>query len=170
MTIFAYLIKRGFMAKTIILVRHAKALDRAIAVVKKIKEAQRPLTEEGIEEFRKQVKKNKKTFRDVELFITSPYLRATQTLDILLEELELEEALIESNSLIEPEKNPTEFLDWLAKRGEDCVVAVSHEPFLTNCLKALFKKETDFIKLKKGAIVVVKVQKDIKKYRLVNIF
>ncbi|AGH95960.1 SixA phosphatase family protein [Pseudobdellovibrio exovorus] len=158
------------MTKTLIFVRHAKALDRAVALIKKIKEAQRPLTEEGIEEFRKQVKKNKKVFKEVELFITSPYLRAAQTLDILLEGLELKEAFIESNSLIEPDKNPIEFLKWLQDRGEECVVAVSHEPFLSNCLKSIFKKETDFIKIKKGAIVVIKYQKDQKKYQLVNIF
>lgn len=158
------------MTKTLIFVRHAKALDRALALIKKIKEAQRPLTEEGIEEFRKQVKKNKKVFKEVELYLTSPYLRATQTLDILLEELELKEAIIESSPLIEPEKNPADFLKWLQGRGEECIVAVSHEPFLSHCLKAIFKKETDFIKIKKGSIVVIKYQKEQKKYQLVNIY
>lgn len=142
--------------KTLILVRHAKAMDRDKAHNKGISEPQRPLTEKGIKEFHRHCDRHWEMFAEADLFVTSPFLRATETLDLLLEELQDPAVKIETSSLIEPEANPEFFMRWLKKRKEETVVAVSHEPFLSNFLKyALQQPELPYIKIKKGAFIVL---------------
>lgn len=147
--------------KTLILVRHAKAMDRDKARNKGISEPERPLTEKGIKEFRRHCDRHWEMFTDVNLFVTSPFTRASETLDLLLEELQDalpdQSAKIETTSLIEPEENAELFLRWLKKRKEETVVAVSHEPFLSNFLQHVLQQpEMPYLKLKKGAIVVLR--------------
>lgn len=142
--------------KTLILVRHAKAMDRDKASAKGIQEPQRPLTDKGIKEFRRHCDRHWEMFAEAELFVTSPFTRAAETLELLLEELQDPAAKIETSSLIEPEENPEIFLRWVKKKKEETVVAVSHEPFLSNFLKHVLQQpELPYIKIKKGAFIVL---------------
>jgi phosphohistidine phosphatase SixA len=71
----------------LILVRHAKAMDRVKALLREIDDENRPLTKKGKLKFQAHVQAVREEFAGVELFVTSEYLRALQTLEVLLEVL-----------------------------------------------------------------------------------
>lgn len=154
----------------IIFVRHAKALDRAKAEKLKVADKDRPLTQKGIAEFQKHVLKYKKTFKDTELFVTSPYLRATETLDVLLETMNIQEAPIKIINKIRPE-DTFEFLKkWLINRKEKKIVVVSHEPFISYFLQNVVESQKttkkDVVKIKKGAIISIEYELNKSRFKL----
>lgn len=139
----------------VILVRHAKALDRLKAQIRGVKDSDRPLTKNGISKFQAQVKKNKKLFQKVDLFVTSPYLRAVQTLDIILDELKINEADILIFKKITPNDKVGFLKNWLKTRHEKKIVIVSHEPFMSAVLANCFGGDNGIMKIKKGDILVL---------------
>lgn len=139
----------------VILVRHAKALDRIKALIHGVKDPDRPLTKKGIFKFQTHVKKNKRLFEKVDLFVTSPYLRAVQTLDIILDELKINEADILIFKKITPDDQIQYLNQWLKKRTEKKIVITSHEPFMSNFMrKYCYDMPPDF-KIKKGDILIL---------------
>jgi phosphohistidine phosphatase len=70
--------------KSLYLVRHAIAADPSPAYAT---DAIRPLTEEGIERWRQQVRGLRTLDVEVEMILTSPYARCRQTAEILAEGL-----------------------------------------------------------------------------------
>jgi phosphohistidine phosphatase SixA len=76
----------------LILVRHAKAMDRVKALLREIDDENRPLTKKGKLKFQAHVQAVREEFAGVELFVTSEYLRALQTLEVLLEVLSADPA------------------------------------------------------------------------------
>lgn len=157
----------------IILLRHAKALDRIKAQNQDIADKDRPLTEKGIREFKKQVINNKKTFKNTDLFVTSPYLRALETLDVLLSTLKIESAPIKIISKIRPEDTFIYLKNWLMKRKEKKIVVVSHEPFLSYFLQNIVgsekSKQQKPIKIKKGAIINVEFDSVHRQFKLISL-
>lgn len=160
--------------KTVILVRHAKAMDRDKAKAQGIGEAARPLTEKGRTEFQKHVRRTRELFDGADLFVTSPYLRAADTLNLLLEGLELPQtgrgrARTVTSPLLEPEEDPARFLQWLQKRPEKCIVAVSHEPFLSDFTEEALRSAIPFLKIRKGAVIVMQWRGPEKGFRLLQL-
>lgn len=153
-----------------IFVRHAVALDREKAEASGISDARRPLTARGVRSFQKQVLKHKKIFRNVDLWVTSPYLRAKETLDVILDVLEIHEAQIFILPKLAPEASPEQLRAWLAKRKEKEIVLVSHEPFLSGFLAQFTDAGKNIPKVKKGAIAVVEPKPDNQKYKLTGLF
>lgn len=155
---------------TAIFVRHAVALDREKAKVGGISDERRPLTTRGIRRFQKQVLKNKKIFKNVDLWVTSPYLRAKETLDIILNVLDIDEAQINVLPKLTPGAKPEQLRAWLAKRNENVIVFVSHEPFLSGFLARNTDVGKNIPKIKKGAIAVVDLKTKNQKYKLKGLF
>lgn len=153
-----------------IFVRHAVALDREKAEAGGIADERRPLTARGIRNFKKQVLKHKKIFRNVDLWVTSPYLRAKETLDVILEVLGIDEAQINVLPKLTPEAKPEQLRAWLAKRKEKVIVFVSHEPFLSGFLSQHTDAGKNVPKVKKGAIAVVDFKPNDQKYKLKGLF
>ena len=153
-----------------IFVRHAVALNRERAKADGIADARRPLTAQGIRSFKKQVLKHKKLFKNVDLWVTSPYLRAKETLDIILEVLNIDEAQISILPKLIPEAEPELLLNWLAKRKERKIVLVSHEPFLSGFLTQYTDAGKRAKNVKKGAIAVVDIKSHNQKYILKGLF
>lgn len=151
-------------AKKIIFVRHAIAQDHDLAKKQKITDEHRTLTSAGHKEFKKYTKKNKKLFKNVDLFVTSPYIRAVQTLDIIFDVLDLSmgEATIFKKST--PNDNPKLLYKWLSEQKESKIVVVSHEPFMSGFMKLVFKDNFKNEKIKKGSVIEFKLPS--KKYKM----
>jgi phosphohistidine phosphatase SixA len=172
----------------VILVRHAKAMDRVKALLREIDDENRPLTKKGKLRFQAHVQSVREEFTGVELFVTSEYLRAKQTLEMLLEVLGLEarEAQGQAQSGkqgqaqartqvkrqqkkcntfvlkgITPDSSADNLVKWLQSRKEKKIVVVGHEPFLSNFLSKQNKKPFKD-KIKKGAVICADVVFDSK--------
>lgn len=143
--------------KTIILVRHAKAQDRTVSQKLKIKEGDRPLTSTGKAEFKKSSKKYLKSLKKTDLFVTSPWLRARQTLEIIFENLKVDVATLTIFNKCTSDDNPKNLIAWLKKREEKQIVVVSHEPFISEFLKAVQGEAYKAAKIKKGSLTTVQI-------------
>lgn len=146
----------------LILVRHAKAMDRVKALLKSVSDEDRPLTKKGRAKFLRHAKLNAKIFSGAELFVSSEFLRAKQTLEVLLEAMPKRKtprpvAVIKK---ITPDDSPESLIKWLKLRTEKKLVVVGHEPFISKFLtKATVKSsaKTDYDKIKKGAIICLDI-------------
>lgn len=105
------------------LLRHAEAADL-------YPDAQRPLTHRGTTDTRKLGKLL--TRQEVALpteILCSPYLRARQTIEVLLDAAEIERSPTIRDGLT-PEDDPLALLPALNRRGEDDLLIVGHNPHL----------------------------------------
>ena len=142
----------------LILVRHAKAMDRVKALLKSVSDEDRPLTKKGKLKFLEHAKVNAKEFAGTELFVTSEFLRAKETLDVLLQALPKRKTApsIVVLKKIGPDDSPLALINWLKTRSEKKLVVVGHEPFLSKFLEKSWKK-LEFEKIKKGAIICTEI-------------
>ena len=153
----------------IILVRHTKAQNRIKALLHRTSDEVRPLTKKGILKFTELVSKNKKLFLDTDLFVTSQYLRAIETLDIILEisGRGANEKLVLKG--ITPDDAPEFLLKWFFTRKEKKIIIVSHEPFITNFLKKAFKGKWPEQKIRKGAFIFLEFDSATESYKLLKL-
>jgi len=142
----------------LILVRHAKAMDRVKALLKSVSDEDRPLTKKGKAKFAEHAKANAKEFLGTDLFVSSEYLRAKETLELLLQSLPARKTARPTEVIkkLTPDESPLHFIKWLKARGEKKLVVVGHEPFISKFLEKASKK-MEFEKLKKGAIICTDV-------------
>lgn len=115
----------------LILVRHALAQDRDDFASKGGKEdSLRPLTFKGRKKMLKMARHLRLWFDDVDLIVSSPYIRALQTAEILSRSFRRK--ITEASELV-PHSSPELFVRWLKSLKEDPqrVVIVGHEPQLS---------------------------------------
>ncbi len=123
---------------------------------------QRPLTEEGRKKIKKIAKFLKRADVDFDRILTSPYLRAKQTAEIVAKSLKLEKKLSLRQTLAS-EASPKSFAHALGRQG--CywrsVLVVGHEPFLSQLISLWVAGNTDAISvtLKKGGLCKLSVRK-----------
>jgi phosphohistidine phosphatase len=123
-------------------------------------DSQRPLTEQGRKKMRKIVKGLKQLEKPIDLILTSPYLRATQTAEILAKVLDLgKDKVIQTDQL-----SPTGYADQLiAEINEkynhvEHMALVGHEPYLSSLVSMLLAGAPDIsLNLKKGGICSLSV-------------
>jgi len=127
-------------------------------------DARRALTDEGAEKFRRAAKGFSQLEPDVTHILTSPLRRAEQTAVILRDVLGKSRAvpprLIKTESLAPPGKLESllaEIRAWPKAAG---VVAVAHEPFLSDWIGQLCFGHAGSCELKKGAIAAIDLQAD----------
>lgn len=119
----------------LLLIRHAIAEEREDFAKTGKDDRLRPLTDEGRKRMKQVARGLQKIVPDIDLLATSPLTRAAQTGAIVdsvyggLKEVEIEE--------LSPEATPNDFLRWLRKQKEDCIVAVGHEPSISLILSWL---------------------------------
>lgn len=103
------------------LLRHGEAEPRAAT------DAERPLTRNG----RQEVLQAAARLAGVPLdaIIVSPYLRARQTAELVVEALAFQGPVLVEGWLT-PESDPREALDRLARREESQLLLVTHNPFV----------------------------------------
>ena len=153
----------------IILVRHAIALDKNIAITKGIKDSKRKLTAAGKKKFKKHILNHISLFKNSDFILSSPYLRAKETADILVKQLPFIPQCV-SSSVVVPDGSVDKFLSYLKNKTYRKFVVVSHEPFLSQLIKSLTAIPIDSIHLKKGSLAVLRLQPTgkYKLYQLLN--
>lgn len=142
----------------LILVRHAIAEDREDFAKKNLEDSLRPLTLKGRKKMIKVLDWVSPHLGDVDMIVSSPYLRAMQTAEIVQSywnKIKVDEA-----SELVPHSVPRAFMKWLQAHAADKknVIAVGHDPHLSLFLSYLLAtKNESFIELKKSGIAVVEL-------------
>jgi phosphohistidine phosphatase len=133
--------------------RHGIAMDREDPHI--TSDQDRPLTEEGVRKTQAAAQGLSRLKVGFDKILTSPWLRATQTADILSEVLEME-----SEELPELAGNRTvdDLLQALAQQRGGRMLLVGHEPLLGNTVGRLLCGAGEFrIDLKKSGVCAVQV-------------
>jgi phosphohistidine phosphatase len=117
-------------------------------------DSQRRLTPDGKAKLRRAARGMKALGVDFDLILTSPFLRASETAEIVAEVFGLESKLVPSPALA-ADGNPKELLDQLKKdyRKRKSVLIVGHEPYLSRLISLMISGDTAIaITLKKGGL------------------
>ena len=148
----------------LLLVRHADAGDAEEFAKTGKSDDLRPLSEKGREQMAKGVPGLKTLVPNADLIVSSPYVRAVQTADLVA--AEYDRTPREQSDTLEPERSPAEFEDWLKAQGGDydVVIAVGHEPHLSTLATWLMVgSEDSAIDMKKGGAALLLFDKRPKK-------
>ena len=142
----------------LIVIRHALAEDREEFALKNKEDSLRPLTDKGRKKMLKMFEWVEDTIKDVDLIVSSPYLRAMQTAEILqgfLPKLKIEQA-----PELVPHCPPQAFMKWLKAHARDKknVAVIGHEPQLSLFISFLLSSKAEsFIDMKKSGIAMMEV-------------
>jgi phosphohistidine phosphatase len=132
----------------IYILRHGIAVERGTAGYKK--DSDRPLTDEG-EEKTSQIAKAILTMDlKFDLILSSPYVRAQQTAQIVAAELDEE---VTFTDFLVPDGNPLELIREINDEKPQRVLLVGHEPDLSQLISILMTGDSESsIELKKGGL------------------
>jgi len=132
------------------IIRHAIAVNEGTA---EFEDSQRPLTDKGRKKMR-QIAKGLRTLGvEFDLILSSPYLRAQETAEILADVLKMKKKIVFSESII-PESEPEKVIaDINESYSVDSLAIVGHEPHLSALIGLLTANNPNIdIKLKKGGV------------------
>ena len=142
----------------IYLIRHAIAENRNDFSKKNLEDSLRPLTFKGRKKMLNLLDWYDDWIKEVDLIVTSPYLRARQTAQIL-QRLPAKPRVVEAAELV-PHSPPQAFCKWIKVHGKDKrnIIVVGHEPQLSLLAGFLVSGQTQsHIDLKKGGIACLEV-------------
>ena len=134
------------------ILRHAIAVDAGTPGIEN--DSQRPLTQEGTVKMRSIARGMRKLDLGVDLLLSSPYVRARQTAEIVASEFKLKGELHVTNALM-PGAPEGKIIAEIAKRypQKNGVLLVGHEPSLSALIaKLLAGDPTLSINMKKGGL------------------
>jgi phosphohistidine phosphatase len=135
------------------LVRHAIAGERGDEYPD---DSKRPLTAEGMSRFRKAARGLVEAGMEVDVILTSPFVRARQTADILSEELRGNPPVVETNALV-PGAPHADLIAELANHEKRSALAlVGHEPAIGAAAARLVGAKGTFA-FKKGGVCRIDV-------------
>src|SRR5437879_5504852 len=140
------------------IVRHGIAIDREDP--KCPSEAERNLTEEGVEKTKQVAKGLAALHLHVDLMISSPYTRAMETATIFASALEYPKQKIRTTDTLLPGAEPTAFLRELAKeKNVSSVFCFGHAPHVDGLLAAAVGAPHHITSLKKAGIAFVELKR-----------
>ena len=141
----------------LLVIRHGPAGDPEAWKAEGRDDRLRPLSPEGKKDMRQAAAGLATLISKVDVIITSPLLRATQTAEIVAGEYDCE--MIIRDALL-PDKEPEETLASIEERQEDQIVAlVGHEPHLSTFVTYLLSGErASFVDLKKGGACLLELE------------
>src|SRR5262245_59576712 len=130
------------------ILRHGIAVDRGTPGYKK--DSDRPLTNEGEEKMHQIAKAILAMDLNFDLILSSPYVRAQQTAQIVAAELDEE---VTFTDFLVPDGNPLELIREINDEKPQCVLLVGHEPDLSQLVSILMTGDSQStIELKKGGL------------------
>jgi phosphohistidine phosphatase len=144
------------------LLRHGVAVERDPHSFPE--DARRPLTLKGEDRVRLVADAMRALELDFDRIITSPYLRARQTAEVVASALGLRRGL-ESSETLAPEGDPRALLRLINRvtPGPENVLLVGHEPYLSRLLSLLISGHTDAaIDFKKNGLAKMEVAQRLK--------
>jgi phosphohistidine phosphatase len=129
------------------LIRHAIAVDEYED------DSQRPLTDKGGKKMRQIAKGLRALGVEFDLILSSPYVRAAETAEILADVFKMKKEVQFSDNLV-PTGDPNLLIAELNEVSNvDSVALVGHEPFLTGLIGLLVSDNASVdITLKKGGV------------------
>lgn len=122
-------------------------------------DSQRRLTAEGKKKMRRITKGMKAAKLSFDLILSSPFVRAKQTADIVAEYFGLSDRL-ELSTALAADGNPKELIDELRRshKRRKSILLVGHEPYLSRLISLLISGDTSIaIDLKKGGLCKLSV-------------
>jgi len=138
----------------LLLIRHAIAADRSEV---ESSDDLRPITEEGKKKMQRAARGLRVVVPSIELFATSPLVRAVATGAILEEaysDLRPRPVVREIDEL-RPGAEADDLLDWLDLQSADPIVLVGHEPDLSELFARLVGAPRPFLRFRKGGAACV---------------
>jgi len=136
----------------IYIVRHAIAEERDPD--RWSDDAERPLSADGEKRFRRAARGLRVLVPEVDVVLSSPYVRAWRTAEILHEEAGWPPP--EPSDLLGASRAPADGLDAIGARPEASSIAVvGHDPYLSHFISILLTGDFDAVRidLKKGGVV-----------------
>ncbi|HSB02759.1 MAG TPA: phosphohistidine phosphatase SixA [Anaerolineales bacterium] len=133
------------------IIRHAIAVDEAITDYESDRE--RPLTDKGRRKMRQIAKALRNIGVEFDLILSSPYVRACETAEILADVFKMQKKIVFSDNLI-PSANPELLIGEInEKHSVDSMAVVGHEPHLGALISLLVAENAKIdITLKKGGV------------------
>ena len=133
------------------IIRHAIAVDESTPEYEE--DNQRPLTDKGKKKMRQIAKGLRALGVSFDLILSSPYVRAKETAEILADVFKLKKSIEFSENLI-PMGDPDLLIAELnEKYSVDSIALVGHEPELTHLIGALVSENAGVdVTLKKGGV------------------
>jgi len=130
--------------------RHGIAVEKGTSGF--ARDSERPLTDEGIQKMRKIAKAMKELDLSFDLILSSPFIRAKQTAEIVANELDITEVLRFSMNLAVG-GDPAMLIKEIKSDNSQKILLVGHEPYLSNAISMLISGHDDVaILMKKGGL------------------
>jgi len=140
------------------IVRHGIAIDREDP--KCPPEAERYLTEEGVEKTKQVAEAVAALGIQADLMFSSPYVRATQTAAIFASELEYSKQKIRRTDSLLPGAEPGAFLRELAREKDvSTVLCFGHAPHVDGLLAAAVGASRHITSMKKAGVALVELKR-----------
>ena len=140
------------------IVRHGIAIDREDP--KCPPEAERYLTEEGVEKTKQVAKGVAALGATRDLFLTSPYVRAVQTAEIFAEALDYAKQKIRRNEMLLPGSEPTLLFRELAREKQASSIFVfGHAPQLDDVIATALGSKKHLTSMKKAGVALVELKR-----------
>lgn len=131
-------------------IRHAEAVDKTF----NIRDSDRELTPNGIQLMTSAVIGWKRFIPDFQKIVSSPYIRAFQTAQIVKNVFELNENVITDNRL-EPTSKVDEIIQIAVELNVENIAFVGHEPDFSQHISSLISNSGVTVDVKKGAIAKI---------------
>ena len=133
------------------MIRHAIAVDESTSDY--ASDSERPLTDKGRKRMRQIAKALRHLGVEFDLILSSPYVRARETAEILADVFKMKDKIVFSDHLI-PEGNPELLIGEInEKHSADSLAIVGHEPHLSSLIGLLTADTAKIeITLKKGGV------------------
>ena len=117
----------------------------------------RKLTQEGKAELRRVFGFVKRAKVKPEMVLSSPYIRATETARIAMQELGLDESLSLADALV-PESTPANLWNEVRTLGADSVLLVSHEPLLSATVAWVLGSSKELVHFPPAGLVAIEFE------------
>jgi phosphohistidine phosphatase len=133
------------------IIRHAIAVDEGTSEYES--DSQRPLTDKGRKKMRQIAKGLRNLGVEFDLILSSPYVRARETAEILADVFKMKKKLDFSDNLI-PLGNPELLItELIEKYSVNSMAVVGHEPHLSTLVGLLVAENAKIdVTLKKGGV------------------
>ncbi len=136
------------------IVRHAIAVEEGTPGYED--DSQRPLTDEGRKKMKKIVKGLRQLDVKLDRIVTSSYVRARDTAEILASGFKMKKEIAFSDNLIPPGDFDKLIDEILEKHAVGCLALVGHEPMLSRFISFLMTGTPETaITLKKGGVCLL---------------
>jgi phosphohistidine phosphatase len=133
------------------IIRHAIAVDEGTSDYES--DSERPLTNKGRKKMRQIAKSLRNLGVEFDLILSSPYVRARETAEILADVFKMKKKIVFSDNLI-PMGNPELLITEVnEKYSVDSIALVGHEPHLSTLVGLLVAENAKIdVTLKKGGV------------------